>query len=534
MRDPVSHVQPVLPVPAQARTRPGLLFRGHRASAAAAAAIVVVGVFYLLTIRPGHAWGDDFAMYIHHAKNLVEGVPYQNTGHIVNYHDPGDPPASYPPGLPLLLVPVYKVFGLNLTAMKAEVVLLWLAALAMLFLVFRRDLPAPASVGLVALAGFNPFLWDFKDQVLSDLPFLFFLTLAIHLIQTRPGTPSLPVVRAVHALGLGLAVYLAYSTRSVGAVLVATLLVVDLLERRRLRLDTLATLAVFAAMYVVTRTVLGTGATSSYLEAFAAGPAALLRNLASLPGSFATFWDNGYSRLGTRVLVVLLTALAATGYLTRVRRGPTVLEVFPPLYLLVLVLWPYTYYEGSRYLIPLFPWFLFYVFVGVAAIRPRVPAAASSLALAGMAVLILLSYAGQYTWLDFGPIRDGVTEPEAVQLFAYVRERTALDDVFIFSRPLALALFGGRSSSSYWVPKHAEDLWTYAGEIHATHLVIGKGRRNPPSAADYIWFPEDGTFLRRFASTHQDQLLEVFSNADFVVYRIVGRPLARSTVDPGG
>jgi hypothetical protein len=31
--------------------------------------VLITGLFYLLTIRPGHAWGDGFAMYILHAKS---------------------------------------------------------------------------------------------------------------------------------------------------------------------------------------------------------------------------------------------------------------------------------------------------------------------------------------------------------------------------------------------------------------------------------------------------------------------------------
>ncbi len=32
--------------------------------------IVIVGLFHILTIRPGHNWGGDFALYIHSAKNI--------------------------------------------------------------------------------------------------------------------------------------------------------------------------------------------------------------------------------------------------------------------------------------------------------------------------------------------------------------------------------------------------------------------------------------------------------------------------------
>ena len=40
------------------------------------AIIAIVAAFYILTIRAGHDWGDDFSMYIHHAVNIVEGKDY--------------------------------------------------------------------------------------------------------------------------------------------------------------------------------------------------------------------------------------------------------------------------------------------------------------------------------------------------------------------------------------------------------------------------------------------------------------------------
>jgi hypothetical protein len=44
--------------------------------------LITIAVFHTATIRPGHIWGDDFAMYIHHARNIVEGRPYAQTGYL--------------------------------------------------------------------------------------------------------------------------------------------------------------------------------------------------------------------------------------------------------------------------------------------------------------------------------------------------------------------------------------------------------------------------------------------------------------------
>src|SRR5438876_9591837 len=82
----------------------------------------LIGLFYLATIRPGHAWGDDFAQYIHHARNLATGVPYAATGYIYNPYNPTTGPRTYPPGLPLLLAPVVKLTALELRPLTILIV----------------------------------------------------------------------------------------------------------------------------------------------------------------------------------------------------------------------------------------------------------------------------------------------------------------------------------------------------------------------------------------------------------------------------
>src|SRR5436309_10610680 len=77
---------------------------------------VGTGVFFSLTLRPGHDWGDDFAHYIGHARNLVEGRPYRDTGYL--FHPRVNNPDTYPPVFPLLLAPVYMLRGLDLTSLK--------------------------------------------------------------------------------------------------------------------------------------------------------------------------------------------------------------------------------------------------------------------------------------------------------------------------------------------------------------------------------------------------------------------------------
>src|SRR2546422_6821939 len=113
------------------------------------ALILATVVFYIATMRDWHLWGDDFAMYIHHAKNLASGNAYGDTGYIYNPHYPDIGPRSYPPLFPLLLVPVYKIMGLDLASMKALNIFLFLVFLLLFYQLIRADLPLPYIISIL-------------------------------------------------------------------------------------------------------------------------------------------------------------------------------------------------------------------------------------------------------------------------------------------------------------------------------------------------------------------------------------------------
>ncbi|MBI3533917.1 MAG: hypothetical protein HY072_00300 [Deltaproteobacteria bacterium] len=133
--------------------------------------LIFMGAFHIATIRPGNDWGGDFGLYIEHAKNIVEGKNFVDTHYIYNPEMPFHP-KNYPPVFPLLLAPVYKIFGLNLTVMKIEIVLLFILSLTVFFLLLKNEIPFYYLIILILVIGLNPFISDRKDHILSDIPFI--------------------------------------------------------------------------------------------------------------------------------------------------------------------------------------------------------------------------------------------------------------------------------------------------------------------------------------------------------------------------
>jgi len=135
------------------------------------------GLFLVLnfaTINNGHNWGGDFSQYIRHAQNLLEQQPYNFTYDL-------EPKVVSPPGLPLLIAPILRFFGLNFAAMKMLNVVFLLLFVAVSFKVIARaqgeDIALLSAVFLFSL----PYFFLIKHEVLTDIPFLFFTAASLWL-----------------------------------------------------------------------------------------------------------------------------------------------------------------------------------------------------------------------------------------------------------------------------------------------------------------------------------------------------------------
>src|SRR6266542_1109975 len=95
---------------------------------------------------------------------------------------------------------------------------------------------------------------------------------------------------------------------------------------------------------------------------------------AGSPSRWSDIWDNGYTGAGRKLVFLVTIGLAAFGYLRALRSGgATVLALFPVLYAVPVMLWPAN--QGTRFLIPLLPFYLYYCLLGirglVSALAPR-------------------------------------------------------------------------------------------------------------------------------------------------------------------
>jgi hypothetical protein len=470
--------------------------------------VLLLGLFHLATLRAGHDWGDDFSLYIAHARNLAEGHPYADTGYIYNPNFPVLSPRTYPPVFPALLVPVYQLFGMNLVAMKAFVVVVFMAFLAVFGAFLRRHLPAPYALGCLWMVGLNPFVWQHKDRLLSEVPFMFFAYLALLLLDVADRNRESAGRLFLWGVAAGVAAYLAVGTRTVGVVLIPALLVAELMRPRSSpgHWLWLWVMLPFCGLMMLQKTLLPSDA--SYFDQLQFDLRLFVQVGVDLVKAMGMFFDNGYYFYPRIILFVSLSILAAIGFVDRLRERPTAHAFFAVFSFLLLVFWPYADWQ-RRYLMPILPLYFYYACEGLCRLgtislltRLERPAAVA------LSLAVLVSYGACFTRLEMGPFRQGVSTPEAVALFDFIRTRTQPDDVFMFQKPRALALFTGRRSSGHQEQPSDEQLWTYLRQINATHVVV------TPQ------FPNSHRLLGSFIARYPGQFDSVFHQGDITVYRI--------------
>lgn len=479
--------------------------------------IGVIGAIHLATLRDGQEWGDDFSLYVAHARNIAEGRPYADTGYVYNPANPILSPRTYPPIFPLLLVPVYVVFGMNLTAMKVFVVLLFLAMLGVLATLLQKRLPLPYVLGCLAVFALNPYVWQQKDRLLSETPFMLFAYLTLVLAE-KARQQATRRKAILWGLAAGTAAYLAFGTRTVGVVLVPSVLVCDWLRRRQLPSSfpcsawerNLALVAAFIAGVAVQKCLLVVE--GSYLDQLVFDPALYARITLSLVRALGYYLENGYSNAARLILFACLLAPACWAGVARLRDCWTAWEMFAVFNCLILVFWPAAEYE-RRFLLPILPLFFLWVAEGLHLLESTSLRRLEMPAAAGLTLAVLLSYAGWYSQMDTGPIRHGVGSPEAVALFDWVQSQTDLRDVFLFQKPRAFALYTGRHALAHHQADDPRRLARTLRQHGATHAVVYHSSPFPV-------FQKSGRLVETFIAENPSGFEMLYENEGFRVYRI--------------
>lgn len=357
---------------------------------------IVIGLVLLhivlayMTIEPAPHTGGDNAGYLTLAKSITERGTYQDL------YDPREPAhTQYPPVFPLILAAASLIGLKSWMQLKYMTIACSAIAVAFTYLWIRRRGRPELAFGVAALVAIAPGVLNLAHWELSDVPFWAITMVAVWAWdRLRPGDYKMLAVAVVMTT-------LAYLTRSAGLPLVVAA-VAWMVWRRRWK-----PLAIFVAViapfaiwwYVRARMQGGVDYASQFSFVDPYNPALGRIGVAEL---IARMKDNAVKYVAVHLPVLLFGApkfvpvsvltvlIGIYGWVVRMRR-PRISELFLPLYIGLLLIWP-AVWSGERFLLPALPFILFYAGDGlVRLLRMSVPATARLVPAMAAGVLILMS-----------------------------------------------------------------------------------------------------------------------------------------------
>jgi hypothetical protein len=420
---------------------------------------IVIAVLCLpllfINIKDTHDWGDDFAQYIHQAINITEGIPQSETGYIYNEKEFIGPPA-YPVGFPLLLASVYSIFGNDIEVFNIFMsVLLFLFCIAM-FRFFSQYYSAFTAVLLTLLVAWNPWLWTFKTEIMSDIPFSLLLLVCVLLyLHAAP--------KIWYAVMLGLLGGLLVSIRSIGLIFPVAVLIDMLLKAYGARKDKAAIKRTLVPPVVMLGTLLSVYILLNLvLFPLPSGDAIQYPKIVDLEN----FWSvlGGNIKYNAEVLQVFFTpavkewkfmtviinaaviVFLLLGMLAKYLRKIEFIDIVFLLYVIVILVFPYGD-AGFRFILPAIPFIIYYMAGGVRAV-PAISRWNSKVVALLLAGSVLLHYRDVGEWvIDYQHLPyPGPQEQSSQDAFEHIKERTPADAVIVFAKPRALALYTGRKA----------------------------------------------------------------------------------------
>ncbi|MBW2594475.1 MAG: hypothetical protein JRC93_00585 [Deltaproteobacteria bacterium] len=421
--------------------------------------IVLTAAIYLISFRPGHNWGGDFSEYIAQARSISEGhdFPGEFTG---TYVASSVGPDAYPWGFPLLLSPIYSLFGLNIFAMKVYVSLFFLFSLPVIFLLFKEKLTSVQALLLVTIFALNPEFFYFKDKVLSDIPFFFFSLLSILLIQEIVINKKIWINRFVSYSLIGFFIFCSYFIRTQGILLIPTLLVCQFINNRiffqqdlisciRSNKSEFIPYIVFITFVVVINNVFPKGG-NGYYELLLQNLTiqSVIRNIYYYTVLMSDFFG---SRSIAKVLFGITVPFATLGIIKNAKEDYLYL-IYVFFTLLLLIFWPHQ--QGLRFIFSMLPFYVYFLFMGLSKIPTSLFISDKfnplNWNLVNIASVMLILYSCLYTGAIYDRYHSSVIEgpytAESVEMFDYISTNTSKRDIIAFRKPRVMTLYTDRTS----------------------------------------------------------------------------------------
>ncbi|MCA1690746.1 MAG: hypothetical protein LC733_00560 [Actinobacteria bacterium] len=442
--------------------------------------VLVIGVAIVSMINhfSGVDWGDDFALYMRQARGLTIGnigeVVSANRFAVENSGWSSFSPYIYPWGWPLLVSPLYALFGLNYEVFKILQVVAFCVFLLVFFAMVRPRAGTSAATILTLLIGVSRSFVGATDTVLSDLPYLCFVGLSLWFMDRCRVREILEESRN-RLLILGLLLAYTYNVRREGITLIFVLLALHFavlagravrarsanalrdVNWRKVFLPYLAFVVGVATFHLLLPTVLRPNAPGAGLQNVSARMDYYEDVIAEHVGlkdpglPMQLFSSESAASLAVSLLLMFAAIGVAARLLYRFEEDITLAAYLCCASFIMLV----SPYQDGRYLFsitPLLAYFAYQALPTMAALVSdpkgrlvRLAAVPPAIALVGLMYFNAqdLKRSTDYH-LVYNYVVHGPETPQAQQMFTAVKELTRGDDVILFFRARAMTLYTDR------------------------------------------------------------------------------------------
>jgi len=247
---------------------------------------------------------------------------------------------------------------LDFNALKVPGLISFVGFMFVLWRMTKHEL-GPLRTGIVlALVGFNPWFWEFKDEILSEYPFMMIvfgvIAYTLYVQSDRTRTPGLR-----QGIAAGVLIALATATRTAGLVLIPALALVAVFDWKRLWRFSVAGLAVAAVPCLLVLRMTSEKYASTWkictLHTIGVNAIRYLEELSS-------FWASGaWNAFPEHAITTLILIAGVVGFLYSCSKAVRLSETFALAYLGLVLSYPCA---NVRFLLPVFPFVVFYAVKG--------------------------------------------------------------------------------------------------------------------------------------------------------------------------
>lgn len=409
---------------------------------------------FFISVEDLQSWGDDYAQYIKEGQNIAEGKPYHQSNYVYNDLNADYAPPSYPPGFPLLLAPVIKIYGLAIRPMLYTISLLMVVLLFSVFMFFKKYTPIVSALCLAILTVYSPAVMDMKGYVLSDIPLLVFVSLYLLLRQTE--NSSYFKISLITFIAL-MAVFI--RSQAIVLLLAEVLLILfKILKSIKSKTFTLKLiyksdgfkiLLSFAFFYLIATNTFFFSPDNSWN--FYSSLFGLYKGeMWTIVGQNCIYlfellrsilnYENNTPYLQTLVLFIEYISLGffIIGLIFYSKKIDSLSLLFFLLMCFMIILLPVR--QGLRYLLPVVPLYLLFVYYGAALLIKKIKFVNGKLAALVFSLIYLFLGLDNFQRKPYDPNWTPYTKEDSLA-FKYMRENISDQDLIVFAKPRALTLY---------------------------------------------------------------------------------------------